>query len=114
MNFLHIISIVCLCAGGIINILAARRNHRKFLQLCEQAQILDEATEQLIEDYRRHTRRTGQTLKQPELFITASSDSDTEITLKLSLDDIDIDKVQDRATREFLLKRRLMTSYCVN
>lgn len=114
MTFLSIFSTLCVCAGGIINIFAARRNHRKFLQLCEQAQILDEATEQLIDDYHRHMARNGQTLKQPELFITASSDSDTEITLKLSLDDIDIDKVQDRATREFLLKRRLMTSFCLN
>lgn len=114
MTFLQIFSTVCLCVGAVCNILAARRNHRKYLELCEQAQILDEATEQLIEDYHRHAQHTVHTLKQPELFITASSDSDTEITLKLSLDDIDIDRVQDLATREFLLKRRLMTSFCVN
>lgn len=114
MTFLNIIAALCMCVGAAINISAARRNHKKWLELNEQAHLLDIATEQLIDDMRRHAKHDVRT-KQPELFITANSQDDSrQITLKLSLDDIDIDKVQDRATREFLLKRRLMTSFCPN
>lgn len=114
MTFLNIIAALCMCVGAVINISAARRNHKKWLDLNEQAHLLDIAAEQLIDDMRRHAKHDVRT-KQPELFITANSQDDSrQITLKLSLDDIDIDKVQDRATREFLLKRRLMTSFCPN
>lgn len=115
MTFLNIVATLCLCVGGIINIVALRRNHRKWLELNEQAHLLDIATEQLVDDMRRHMKRDVRKLKQPELFITANSQDDgTEVTLKITLDDIDIDRVEDRATREFLLKRRLMTSFCPN
>lgn len=114
MTFLNIIAALCLCVGAIINIIASRRNHRKWLELNEQACQLDRAAFELLEEMRRHTKRDVRK-KQPELFITADSQDDSrQITLKLSLDDIDIDKVQDRATREFLLKRRLMTTFCLN
>lgn len=107
MTFLQIIASVCLCVGAVITYSAAQRNHRKFLLLCEK--------ERMIEEKYRHMMRTGALPKQPELFITANSGNRSkEITLKLSLDDIDIDKVQDRATREFLLKRRLMNTFCLN
>lgn len=116
MTFLNIIAALCICAGAFINIIASRRNHRKWLELNEQAHLLDIAAEQLVEDMHRHMKRDVRIQKQPELFITASSrtDDSNEITLKLSLDDIDIDRVQDRATREFLLKRRLMNTICAN
>lgn len=116
MTFFNIIAALCICAGAFINIKVSRRNHRKWLELSEQAHLLDIATEQLVEDLHRHMTRDVRSPKQPELFITASSQTDdnNEITLKLSLDDIDINRVQDRATRDFLLKRRLMNTICAN
>lgn len=115
MTFFQIIAALCLCVGGMINIVSAKRNERKHRELCEMKKLLDEATDQLIEDAERYMKHEVRRQKQPELFITANSSTDSnQITLKLSLDDIDIDKVQDRATRDFLLKRRLMTSFCPN
>lgn len=116
MTFFNIIAALCICVGAFININASRRNHRKWLELNEQAHFLDIATEQIVEDIRRHMKHDVRTQKQPELFITASSRTDdgNEITLKLSLDDIDIDREQDRATRDFLLKRRLINTICAN
>lgn len=114
MTFLNIIAALCMCVGAIINFSAARRNHKKWLELNEREHLLDIAAEQLIEDINRHTKHNVRT-KQPELFITIDSQDDSrQLTLILSLDDIDINKVRDRATREFLLKRRLIISFCPN
>lgn len=115
MTIFNISAALFLSIVAFYNIITSKRIERKQRELCDMKKLIDEASDQLIEDAARYMKHEVRRQKQPELFITADSPTDSkQITLKLSLDDIDIDKVQDRATREFLLKRRLMNSFCLN
>lgn len=112
MTFLSITSTVCVLAASVYNVFASYRNHKRRRYLNEYAKELDEATEAMMR-YADANRRT----QEAELLFTADSeDADAEEppVLKISLDEIDISRVKDRATRRFLLKRRLMMSFCPN
>lgn len=118
MTHFHIISTVFVLIGSIYMIVASRRISRKAQELQKLEASVNEAYDALCEYAQALHRKTSEAVETTEmyeeLFITADSKhQQKEIQLKISFDEIDINRVKDRATRNFLLKRRLF-AVCLN